>query len=143
MDPRPDDTFVASRPERVAYEIHSRMTAPLYALAFALIALAFLGRPRTNRQDRSIAIATVVLLCLVLRAAGFAAGAMARGSSTSIPFLYAIPVAGIVLGAYAIALGARLRMPRLLEAVWDGAADVGQRALRRAAPPVAAEGGGQ
>lgn len=143
MDPRPDDTFVASRPERVAYEIHSRMTAPLYALAFALIALAFLGRPRTNRQDRSIAIATVVLLCLVLRAAGFAAGAMARGSSTLIPFLYAIPVAGILLGAYAIALGARLRMPRLLEAVWDGAADVGKRALRRAAPPIAAPGGGQ
>ena len=119
------------------------MQRTFYALAFALIALAFLGRPRTNRQDPSIAIAAVVLLCLVLRAAGFAAGAMARGSSTLIPFLYAIPVTGIVLGAYAIALGARLRMPRLLEAAWDGAADVGHRALPRARASAAAEGGRQ
>jgi lipopolysaccharide export system permease protein len=139
MDPRPDDTFVASKPERVAYEIHSRVTAPLYTLAFALIALAFLGRPRTSRQDRSIAIAAVVLLCLVLRGGGFAFAAAARGSSASIPFLYAVPLTGIVLAGYGVALGARLRIPRLIEAIWSGGALVGQRALRWVAPSIPAE----
>ncbi len=143
MDPRPDDAFVASRPERVAYEIHSRITAPLYTLAFALISLAFLGRPRTSRQDRSIAIATIVLLCLLLRAGGFAFGAAARESRASIPFLYAIPLAGIGLGLYAVALGARLRIPRFLETIWDRAADAAQRALRWAAPSIMAERRGQ
>ena len=39
-------------PQRVRAEIHERTTAPLFTLAFGLIALAFLGRPHSNRQEQ-------------------------------------------------------------------------------------------
>src|SRR5688500_5285385 len=84
MEPEGDDPFAAEHPERVAAELHERITAPLYTLVFALVPLAFLGRPRTSRQDRSYAIAAAVLICLAIRGAGFAAVAAARGSQAAL-----------------------------------------------------------
>ena len=134
LEPEPEDPFAEQFPERVAAEIHERTTAPLYALAFAFIALAFLGRPRTNRQDRSFATAAVVLLCALLQAAGFAAVAAAGGTRAAIPVMYLIPLAGIAFGAYATIRDVRLRMPRLVEAAWDVIARAVERILGRISP---------
>jgi lipopolysaccharide export system permease protein len=127
LEPEPGDPFSEQYPERVAAEIHERTTAPLYALAFGFLTLGFLGQPRTNRQDRSFAIAATVVLCLALRAAGFAAVAAAGGTRAAIPFMYAIPLAGIAFGAYATIRDLRLRMPRFVEVVWDAAVRIGLR----------------
>ena len=137
IDPAADDGLWANSPERVAFEIHSRMSAPLFTLAFAFIALAFLGRPRTSRQDRSFAIAAVIVLCLILRAGGFAAAAVARNSKEAVPLLYAIPLTGVVFGLYAIMHGAQLRIPRLIERVWDDLVEAGRRRFRRPLTPAA------
>ena len=81
-------------------EIHERTTAPLFTLAFGLIALAFLGQPHSNRQNRGAAIASVVVACLLLRAGGFAATAVGRNLNGAIPFMYAVPLIGIAFGIY-------------------------------------------
>lgn len=119
LDPPQDDSSVRSNATRIVFELHNRIAAPLYTLVFAFAALAFLGRPRTNRQDRSFAIATCVLFCLSLRVAGFAAAAISDNSIAAIPFLYAIPLTGIALGLAAMILDARLATPRFVEAAWD------------------------
>lgn len=134
MQPEPDDPFSAEHPERVSAELHERITAPLYTLVFALVPLAFLGRPRTSRQDRTYAIAAAVLVCLAVRGAGFAAVAAARGSPAAVLFMYLVPLAGIGFGLYAVGRDARLRMPRPVEALWDAAAEAGARVLRRFLP---------
>jgi lipopolysaccharide export system permease protein len=134
MEPEADDPFAAEHPERVAAELHERIAAPFYTLVFALVPLAFLGRPRTSRQDRTYAIAATVLICLIVRGAGFAAVAIARGSAAAIPFMYLAPLAGIGFGLYAVGRDARLRMPRPVERVWDWAIARATRLARRFAP---------
>ena len=127
-------------------EIHDRMTAPLYTLAFAFIALAFLGRPRTNRQDRSFAIAAVVLsLPRCCAPPASRAVAVARGVERRDPVPLRDPAGRHrASGSTRSHCGARLRMPRLRRS------GVGRRrgcrrsercGARRLRP--AAEGGGR
>ena len=78
LDPQAGDPFSVNFPQRVRAEIHERTTAPLFTLAFGLIALAFLGRPHSNRQDRGAAIACRRGALPALRTAGFAATAVGR-----------------------------------------------------------------
>jgi len=130
LNPSPDDVFAVKHPDRVAAEIHDRITAPLYALAFALIALALLGQPRTTRQDRNTALALAVFLCVALRIAGFAAVAAAGNHRTLIPAMYLVPLLGIGFGLYGAFTERRLRMPGVLAAAL-GLAQGGADRLRR------------
>jgi lipopolysaccharide export system permease protein len=131
LEPESDDSYSQAYPQRVQAEIHERTTAPLFTLAFGLIALAFLGRPHSNRQDRSAAISAVVALCLALRAAGFATTAIGRNLSAAVPFMYAVPLAGIVFGMYATMRTSRLRTPSVVAAAWDGLVRLSRRATGR------------
>lgn len=119
LEPEPDDPTFQQRADRVNFELHNRMTSPLYTLVFALLALAFLGRPRTNRQDRSFAIAACVILCTLLRTAGFAIAATSRSLPAAIPLLYVVPLSGIGFGLAAMIFDARLPIPAFLEIGWD------------------------
>ena len=134
MEPEADDPFFQQYPERIRSELHDRTSAPLYTLAFAVIALAFLGRPRTNRQDRSFAILATVLFCLALRAAGLGAVAVAGTSGAGIPVMYLLPLIGIGFGTYAMARDVRMRIPGFVESRWDVVAQWTQRMLRRIRP---------
>jgi lipopolysaccharide export system permease protein len=98
LQPEVDDEFSNDYPGRVAAELHDRITAPLYTLVFALIALAFLGEPSTSRQDRTVSLVLAILLSLALRAGGFAAGAAASATGAAIPMMYAVPGLGLILG---------------------------------------------
>jgi lipopolysaccharide export system permease protein len=134
LDPDPDDPYQASHPERVAAELHDRMSAPLYTLAFAFIALAFLGRPRTNRQERSLAITAIVIICGLFRLAGFAAAVLVDATPAAIPFTYAIPLTAMGFGLYATLHDSRLRTPRIVEAIWDFIFRFGRRLFQRYLP---------
>lgn len=137
--PDPDDAFVRRFPERVAAELHDRVTAPLYTLAFGLLALAFLGRPRTNRQDRSFATLSVLLIALLLRGAGFAVLAAAGGTASATALVYLVPVLGLIGGGAAMIGNARLRIPAPAERLLDRLAPLLQRLQARfAAAPTGA-----
>ena len=58
-----------------------------------------------------IAIAVVILTCLLLRAFGFAAAAVAYHLIGAIPFMYAVPLLGIAFGIYATTRPRRMRVP--------------------------------
>jgi lipopolysaccharide export system permease protein len=119
LNPDADDSYTLRYPERVRAELHERSVAPLFTLAFGLMALAFLGRPHSNRENRGAAIATVVVLCLALRTAGFAAYSVSRNVSEAIPFMYAVPSTGIMLGLYGIIHEPRIPVPAAARTVLE------------------------
>jgi len=71
-------------------ELHDRLFAPLYPAAFALLAFAFLGLPRTTRQSRNFAVTVMVLAVLVVRIAGFAFSTMAVNHPETIALQYSL-----------------------------------------------------
>jgi lipopolysaccharide export system permease protein len=108
--PKPDDPYYKKYPERFRSELHDRFSAPLYALTFALIPLAFLGQARTTRQGRGAAITGAVLTAITVRGLGFLLVGMASSSPEWLPYLYALPVVTAVL-ALLVAFG--ILRPRL------------------------------
>ena len=55
FDPDPTDKIYLAAPGRFRAELVDRLVAPLYPVAFMLIALAALGQARTTRQSRGVA----------------------------------------------------------------------------------------
>jgi lipopolysaccharide export system permease protein len=94
-------------------ELHDRFVAPLYALAFGMIAFAALGAPRTTRQNRGLAIGGAVAAGLLLRVGGFGASALMARQASAAPLAYGLPLAACVLAAlYAFAPAAGLPFRR-------------------------------
>jgi len=119
LEPDPGDDTITPDSGRVLFELHNRISSPLYTIVFALLTLAFLGRPRTSRQDRSFAIVAVVAFCLVLRICGFVAAALSDNAAAWIPLLYVVPLAGFAFGIAAMVFDARLPIPAFVESSLD------------------------
>ncbi len=49
--PDPKDQFYIEQPGQFRAELHDRLVAPLYPIAFVVIAFAYLGAPRTNAAE--------------------------------------------------------------------------------------------
>ncbi len=131
LDPPKGDSYSEQHPLRVRAEVHDRITAPLYSLVFALIALGFLGRARSNRQDRSLAIVAVVVFCLLFRAGGFAALAVSRQFAQAVPSMYIVPLAGIAFGIYACLHDTRAWITPRMERLGDAITRAGSRLIGR------------
>ncbi len=95
LTPANADTFARQYYGRFRAELHERLSAPLYVLAFAMIAFAALGQARTTRQGRSAAIIAAIGIVLALRVAGFAASNMSARNAGAVALVYALPLAGI------------------------------------------------
>jgi lipopolysaccharide export system permease protein len=108
----PNDPYVKAQLGRFRAELHDRMSAPLYALAFMAIAFAALGQPRTTRQGRGFATAMAVLAVLIVRIAGFAISTLMVRSPLSVPLAYVLPI-GATFVALFVALGPQFRRRRL------------------------------
>ncbi len=114
----PNDPYVRAQLGRFRAELHDRVAAPLYALAFVAIAFAALGSPRTTRQGRGVATGMAVLSVLVLRIAGFAISTLIVRSPASVPLAYILPI-----GATMMALGFAF-MPPLRRRSVNGSASL-------------------
>jgi lipopolysaccharide export system permease protein len=69
--PKPGDQLYAAQPDQYRSELHDRLSAPLYPLAFVILAYAFLGPPQTTRQSRTLALLGMIGSVAALRLAGF------------------------------------------------------------------------
>ena len=69
--PPADDPLYKEQPGNFTAELHNRITAPLYPLAFLFITYAYLGAPRTTRQSRTMSFVSAALAVSVLRGVGF------------------------------------------------------------------------
>jgi lipopolysaccharide export system permease protein len=69
--PDPKDPLYREQPTQFRAELHDRLMAPFYPLAFVVIAFAYLGAPRTTRQSRTMSMLGAVAGVGVLRLLGF------------------------------------------------------------------------
>lgn len=129
LDPPTGDQYTERYPRRVQAEVHDRLIAPLYTLVFAFIALGLLGQPSTGRQDRGVAVTFVVICCLLIRAGGYAAWVIARSVDVgpAIPFMYAVPLAGLLFGIYTMLADTRAWITPGMESMADRMAAVARR----------------
>jgi lipopolysaccharide export system permease protein len=128
----PGEETDAGADREVASVLHNRITSPLYVMVFALIALGYTGNARTSRQDRSIAILYAAIVCTGLRTAGYTAAGAAAATEAAIPFLYAIPAVGILLGLWLAYRQRPMRTSRTVGRLFDGLGEFAARVVRRA-----------
>jgi lipopolysaccharide export system permease protein len=85
---------------RIKAELHDRITAPIYALAFGMIGFAALGVARTTRQGRGLAMAAAVAGVVALRIASFALSSLMIRFPILTPLAYIMPISALLLGIF-------------------------------------------
>jgi lipopolysaccharide export system permease protein len=100
--PAADDPVMKASPSQWRVELHERIYAPLYPLAFGVIAFAILGFPRTTRQSRAVSMSAVIAAVAGLRLGGFAGTAIAVSTPAVLAVVYGMIALSIGLGGYVI-----------------------------------------
>ena len=112
--PDPKDPYYLEQPGSFRAELHDRLVAPLYPIAFVVIAFAYLGAPRTNRQSRSLSMVGAITGVALLRLIGFASTVF--GATT--PWMLSLQYIGFVVafggGLFVIHRGLILEPPAFL-----------------------------
>jgi len=106
--PAADDPVLKSSPKQFRVELHERLLAPLYPLAFGMIAFSVLGFPRTTRQSRALSLVAVIAGIAGLRLAGFAATAMAYNVPSTLAAIYGLIALAITSGGFLVWRGISL-----------------------------------
>lgn len=112
--PDPEDPVYKQVPTHFTAEMHDRLAAPLYPLAFAVLCFAVLGAPRTSRQSREMSVIMTIALVGGLRMIGFVCNVVATQNRSAIFILYGSLAAAFVGGGYAIARGVVIEPPTSL-----------------------------
>jgi lipopolysaccharide export system permease protein len=136
ISPRQDDPQYKRSPGQFRAELHNRITAPLYPLAFMMITFAYLGIPRTTRQSRTMSLLSAIAMVLAVRGLGFVGSIAGARSAAALVVPYLAIAAACMLGGLAISRGTIIEPPawinRLVEAMVEffkqrTAAAMGQR----------------
>ena len=113
-DPPPGDTLFAEQPGQFRAEMHNRITAPFYPLAFLVVTFAYLGAPRTTRQSRALSLVSAISAVAALRGIGF----VGTLSGVSKPAVLVVPylalIATFALGYWGIARGLIIEPPAIV-----------------------------
>jgi lipopolysaccharide export system permease protein len=131
MFPDPMAQFYIEQPGQFRAELHDRLIAPLYPLAFAVIAFAYLGAPRTNRQSRTLSMLGAIGGVALLRLIGFASTVFGAKTPWMLSLQYIAIVVAVGLGLYDIRNGLILEPPAF---VTNAIAALSERINRRFAP---------
>jgi lipopolysaccharide export system permease protein len=109
--PDPNDALYRARPGAIRAELHDRLVAPLYPIAFAVLAYAFLGTPATTRQSRAFAVALTIAAVAILRFIGFGSTIFAVQRPDAVFFLYGSVVAAVAIGLMTVWRGINIEPP--------------------------------
>ena len=131
--PDPKDQFYIEQPDQFRAELHDRLVAPLYPLAFVVIAFAYLGAPRTTRQSRTLSMLGAIGGVALLRLIGFASTVF----GANVPWMLSLQYRGAGhrlrrLDCYVIRRGLILEPPAFIT---DWLAALTERLSRRFATP--------
>ena len=110
LSPDAGDEMYRSVPGRFRAELHDRLVAPLYPVAFMFIAFAAVGRARTTRQNRAFGVMVAIAAVFALRLAGFGLVNLASASAAVVPLIYLAPLGAMAVSAFIIS-GRRLPRP--------------------------------
>ena len=130
--PDPKDQFYVEQPGQFRAELHDRLMAPLYPLAFVVIAYAYLGAPRTTRQSRTLSMLGAVGGVALLRLIGFASIVFGAAIPWMLALQYLTLAAAIGAGLYVIRRGLIIEPPVFIA---DWLAALSERLGRRFVAP--------
>ena len=126
--PPADDPIFVREPGVFRAEFHDRIMAPLYPLAFMIIAFAYLGAPRTTRQSRGLSLVAVIAGVAGLRMIGFASTVFGMKNPWALPLQYVALAAACWYGVTAITRGTIIEPPAF---VLNSISAINERLLRR------------
>jgi len=129
--PSAGDTAGKQRSGEMRSELLDRLVAPIYPFAFAIIAFAYLGAPRTTRQSRAMSLAGAVGAILVVRMIGFISTIFGVNNPAFLSAQFIAVTVAIAAGLYVIRRGIVLEPPAFIA---DGLSFVTDRISRRFAP---------
>ncbi|MEJ2432906.1 MAG: LPS export ABC transporter permease LptF [Pseudolabrys sp.] len=112
--PDPKDPFFIKEPGQFRAELHDRLMAPLYPLAFVIIAFAYLGAPRTTRQSRNMSMLGAVGGVALLRVVGFASTVFGATIPWMLSLQYIAMAFAIGFGIWVIRNGLVLEPPAFM-----------------------------
>jgi lipopolysaccharide export system permease protein len=128
--PDPKDQLYLEQPKQFRAELHDRLIAPVYPLAFAVIAFAYLGAPRTNRQSRTISMLGAVSGVALLRLTGFVSTVFGATTPWMLSLQYVALAIAFGGGLYVIGRGVIIEPPAYIA---DWLAALTERVTRRVA----------
>ena len=129
--PSRSDKLYVEQPGAFRAELHDRLMAPLYPLAFVVIAFAYLGAPRTNRQSRTLSMLGAIGGVALLRLAGFASTVFGAKMPWMLTLQYVAMALAFGLGLYVIRVGLIVEAPAFLTNFLNA---LTERITRRFAP---------
>lgn len=97
MNPDVTNRNYIRNPGRYTAEIHERFSSALYPLAYIMIVINFLGRPRTVRENRMSSVVMAFAAAIAIRAAGLAANNLLATQPSFTTLVYAIPIGAIIV----------------------------------------------
>lgn len=112
--PDPKDPYYVEQPGQFRAELHDRLIAPLYPIAFVVIAFAYLGAPRTTRQSRTMSMVGAVGGVAALRLIGFASTVFGANAPWMLVLQYVATAFAIGGGVYVIHRGLIIEPPAFL-----------------------------
>lgn len=114
MFPDPKDSYYIEQPGPFRAEMHDRIVGPLYPIAFVVIAFAYLGSPRTNRQSRTMSMLGAIGGVALLRVVGFASTVF----GATIPWMLSLQYIGLAVaigfGLYVVHRGLVIEPPAFI-----------------------------
>ena len=112
--PDPKDKFFIEQPGQFRAELHDRLMAPFYPIAFTVIAFAYLGAPRTTRQSRTMSMFGAIGGVATLRLIGFASSVFGATIPWMLSLQYIATAFALVSGIWVIRRGMILEPPAFI-----------------------------
>ena len=128
--PQPGDVLSAAQSAQYRSELHDRLAAPLYPLAFAILAYAFLGPPQTTRQSRTLALMGLGVAVSLLRVVGFLSVIVGVNVPSMLAVQYIALISSAIAGLWLISRGQALEPAAAVSKI---ATAVGDRVARATA----------
>jgi len=114
FNPANTDKQFVDEPEQIRAELHDRLTAPLYPLAFVVLTFAYLGPPRTTRQGRTMSLMGAISVVSALRGIGFVGMIAGVHAPIALALPYLALAVTFVLGYFAISRGVIIEPPAFI-----------------------------
>ena len=112
--PDPKDQLYIEQPGQFRAELHDRLIAPLYPLAFVVIAYAYLGAPRTTRQSRTMSMLGAIGGVAALRLIGFASTVFGATMPWMLVLQYVAVATAFAFGLFVIRTGVIIEPPAFI-----------------------------
>jgi lipopolysaccharide export system permease protein len=112
--PDPKDPLYVEQPGQFRAELHDRIMAPLYPIAFVVIAFAYLGAPRTTRQSRTFSMLGAIGAVGLLRLIGFGSTVLGATVPWALSLQYVAMALALVSGVWVIRRGLIIEPPAFI-----------------------------